>query len=173
MKNPTTPANSSQATALEQLLTAYSQFHSPEAVRRNADLSERTEAIEAAGRWVGELPDSLADALGAVNGWTSFPSFRQEVSGIYVPAAAVAHLGHGVWLHHTWWPAERGFSGCAEATLLVPCDCGKGYQQYEVTEPNDLVGTLAALSGAARLAGDIEARPDCDDDGSCRSTSAS
>ncbi|NXY94485.1 hypothetical protein HYE82_08780 [Streptomyces sp. BR123] len=171
MKNPTTPANPSQATALEQLFAAYAQFHSPEAVRRNAELSERAEAMEATGRWVSELPESLADALGAVDAWTSFPSFRLDT--VYVPAAAVAHLGHGVWIHHTWWPAERGFSGCSEATLLVPCDCGKGYQQYEVTTPDDLIGTLADLSGAARLAGDIEGRPDCDDDGSCRSTSAS
>ncbi|MFJ3205853.1 hypothetical protein [Streptomyces sp. NPDC086989] len=168
MKNPTTPTSSSQASALEQLLIAYSQFHSPEAVRRNTDLSERAKAMEAAGRWVSELPQSLAEALGAVDGWTSFPSFRLEV---YVPAAAFAYLGHGVWLQHTWWPAERGFSGASEATLLAPCDCGKGYQQFEVTTTDDLVGALATLSGAARLAGDIEARPDCDDDGSCRSTS--
>ncbi|MEU2834564.1 hypothetical protein ABZ667_38985 [Streptomyces lavendulae] len=166
MNTPTQPAERS---ALEQLLTAYAEFHSPEAVRRIADLNERVGAMEAAGRWVTDLPQSLAAALATPDAWTAFPSLRLGV--YYVPAAAVVHLGHGVWLHHTWWPTERGFSGDSEATLLAPCACDKGYQSFEATTQDDLVGTLAALAGAACLAGDIEARPDCDDDGSCRSTS--
>ncbi|MFI5867694.1 hypothetical protein [Streptomyces sp. NPDC051546] len=164
MNNPTAAAEPS---ALEQLLTAYAEFHSPEAVRRITDLSERAEAMEAAGHWVSEFPQSLADALSDTDRWTAVSSLNL---GVYVPAAAFAYLGHCVWLHHTWWPAERGFSGHSEATLLAPCDCGKGYQQFEVTTKDDLLGTLAALAGAARLPGGIDARPACDNDGSCRST---
>lgn len=163
MNTPTKPSS------LEQLLTAYAEFHSPEAVRRITDLSERAESMEAAGRWVSELPQSLAEALSDTDRWTAFSSLRLGV--YYVPAAAFAYLGQCVWLHHTWWPAEPGFGGDSEATLLAPCACGKGYQQFEVTTKDDLLAVLATFAGAARLAGGIDARPDCDDDGSCRSTS--
>lgn len=165
MNNPTTPAEPS---ALEQLLTAYAEFHSPEAVARITDLSDRAEAMEAAGRWARRLPQSLADVLADPERWSAVPSFHRNG---YVSPAAFAYLGHGVWLHHT--QDTRGFGHNPEVTLLAPCRCGKGYQQFEVTTEDDLVGTLAALAGAARLAGEVGARPDCDDDGSCRSSSSS
>ncbi|MFD0353653.1 hypothetical protein ACFVHW_07870 [Streptomyces sp. NPDC127110] len=171
MKNQTDPTSAAQATALEQLLIAYAEFHSPEAVRRHADRKEQAEAVAAADRWVDELPLSLAEALGEVaDRWTAFPAFHLEV---YVPAAAVAYLGHGVWIHHAWWPAEPGFGGDSEATLLAPCGCGQGYQQFEASTQDELVGALAVLSGAPRPDVHSDVQPDCDEDGSCRSTFAS
>ncbi|MGN2363984.1 hypothetical protein [Streptomyces luridiscabiei] len=82
--------------------------------------------------------------------WTGYPALRDNS----VQPSAVAHLGGGLWLHHTI-TADADHHDAL--TLLVPCTCGHGYVPsllLDVTDLLELLQELRPTTGRAVHRGD-------------------
>lgn len=81
------------------------------------------------------------DTLGRVvdpDAWTGHPALRDPD----LQPSAVAHLGGGLWLHHTI-TADADY--CDVLTLLVPCTCRHGYVVSLLEDETDLQELLLEL----------------------------
>ncbi|WP_331756419.1 hypothetical protein [Streptomyces microflavus] len=81
------------------------------------------------------------DTLGRVvdhDAWTGYPALRNHGA----QPSAVAHLGGGLWLHHTI-TTDADYRDVL--TLLVHCTCGHGYVPSLIEDENDLQELLQEL----------------------------
>ncbi|MFD8671293.1 hypothetical protein ACFV1U_38805 [Streptomyces microflavus] len=82
------------------------------------------------------------DTLGRVvehDAWTGYPALRDNS----VQSSAVAHLGDGLWVHHTITAADADHHDAL--TLLVPCTCRYGYVPSLLLDVTDLLELLQEL----------------------------
>ncbi|MEQ4611500.1 hypothetical protein ABMX48_36820 [Streptomyces cavourensis] len=96
------------------------------------------------------------DTLGRVvdhDAWTGHPALRDHA----VQPSAVAHLGGGLWLHHTS-TADADYRDAL--TLLVPCTCRYRYVPMLLEDESDLQ-ELRPTGGRAVHGGDTGG-PYCD-----------
>ncbi|MFD9211810.1 hypothetical protein ACFVY9_01585 [Streptomyces sp. NPDC059544] len=110
--------------------------------RKEQQERERQKAVNAAGWYVrNHFPSTLAVVLTATS-WQGYPRLDGTETGALtsVPPAAVAHLGEGVWIHHT----RRRFGG-GTAMLLIPCVCGN-YREAAVDDDYALARELDYLA---------------------------
>ncbi|MEV0888876.1 hypothetical protein AB0J03_34380 [Streptomyces microflavus] len=93
------------------------------------------------------------DTLGRVvdhDAWTGYPALRENA----LEPSAVAHLGGGLWVHHTI-TTDADYRDVL--TLLVPCTCRYGYVPSLLLDENDLQELLQELrptGGQAAHSGD-------------------
>ncbi|MFB6656830.1 hypothetical protein ACFCZ4_32240 [Streptomyces microflavus] len=81
------------------------------------------------------------DTLGRVvdhDAWTGYPALRDHT----LQPSAVAHLGGGLWLHHTITD-DADYRDIL--TLLVPCTCRCGYVPSLIEDETDLQELLREL----------------------------
>ncbi|MFD9629916.1 hypothetical protein [Streptomyces violascens] len=91
---------------------------------------ERQEAVDFANEYVQQaFPFTLAKVLPA-SAWVGYPAGDEDESGTH--AAAVTHLGEGLFLHCTREQVTAD-EWQAVLTLLVPCVCG----DYREAQPLD------------------------------------
>ncbi|MFJ2407057.1 hypothetical protein ACIOUE_37820 [Streptomyces xanthochromogenes] len=92
---------------------------------------------------INEFPATLGSVLWEEH-WTGYPDpwLTEDANGF-----AVAHLGDGVWVHHTvttsscddghsvrWQVSERH-----TVTLIAPCSCGQGYRTAPIASEDELL----------------------------------
>ncbi|MBT2367143.1 hypothetical protein J7E88_17970 [Streptomyces sp. ISL-10] len=110
--------------------------------RKDRHERERQEAVRGADWYVrNHFPSTFALVLTATS-WQGYPRLDDtETEALTsIPPAAVAHLGEGVWIHHT----RRRFGG-GMATLLIACVCGN-YREAAVDDDYALAREMDYLA---------------------------
>ncbi|HBF79686.1 MAG TPA: hypothetical protein DD420_07070 [Streptomyces sp.] len=102
-------------------------------------LEEERDGAEtaAADHVYAAYPDTLGRVLDH-DAWTGHPALRDHD----LQPSAVAHLGGGLWLHHTI-TADADYRDVL--TLLVPCTCRYGYVPSLLEDETDLQELLQEL----------------------------
>ncbi|WP_331740547.1 hypothetical protein OG323_37745 (plasmid) [Streptomyces cyaneofuscatus] len=125
----TPPATGSPLAVLFDIVTASARLTLEE---------ERDGAETAADDHVYTVyPDTLGQAVDH-EAWTGYPALCENA----LQPSAVAHLGGGLWLHHTI-TADADYRDAL--TLLVPCTCGHGYVPSLLEDETDLRELLQEL----------------------------
>ncbi|AWI30421.1 hypothetical protein [Streptomyces tirandamycinicus] len=105
---------------------------------------DRQEAMASAASYVrNHFPATLAMVL-PDTAWAGYPRLGEaETESLsVVRPCAVAHLGEGVWIHHT---RSRSVGHHSTATLLIPCVCGN-YREAPVDDDYTLARELDYLA---------------------------
>lgn len=112
--------------------------------REEQQAHDRQEATANAASYVrNHFPATLALVLPAT-AWAGYPRLdgvETESLDVVWPCA-VAHLGEGVWIHHT---RHRSVDHHSTATLLIPCACGN-YREAAVDDDYALARELDYLA---------------------------
>lgn len=114
--------------------------------REEQQARDRQEAAANAASYVRDhFPATLAVVLPAT-AWAGYPRLDEvETESLStVRPCAVAHLGEGVWIHHT---RRRSLGNRSTATLLIPCVCGN-YGEAAVDDDYALARELDYLADA-------------------------
>lgn len=133
-------------------------------LRKQADIHQAHTAVQAHYRAKSQVERAVEDAvdhtvntfpatLGSVlwdEHWTGFPALEQADDA---HGSAAAHLGNGVWVHHTvttssfddghstrWQVSKRH-----ALTLITPCTCGRGYRTADVSTEEELLTAVHTL----------------------------
>ncbi|MEU0703396.1 hypothetical protein ACFY9H_31310 [Streptomyces bacillaris] len=125
----TPPATGSPLAALFDIVAASARL----------TLEEERDGAEtvAADHVYAAYPDTLGQVVDH-DAWTGYPALRDHA----LQPSAVAHLGGGLWLHHTI-TADADYRDAL--TLLVPCTCGHGYVPSLLEDESDLQELLQEL----------------------------
>ncbi|MCY0922868.1 hypothetical protein OS965_32795 [Streptomyces sp. H27-G5] len=91
---------------------------------------------------IHNYPATIGALLSDEN-WQGYP----DPTFADAPGSAVAHLGEGVFIHHTSVLGhEAGNANLVlqhTLTLIAPCSCGLGYRTWPVTGEENFLGTIA------------------------------
>lgn len=112
--------------------------------REEQQARDRQEATANAASYVRNyFPATLAMVL-PDTAWAGHPRLDEaETQSLsVVRPCAVAHLGEGLWIHHT---RSRSLSHRSTATLLIPCVCGN-YREAAVDDDYALARELDYLA---------------------------
>ncbi|MFE9484638.1 hypothetical protein ACFYNM_39425 [Streptomyces spororaveus] len=118
--------------------------------RHYLDLETADEAAYVATDYaIHEYPATIGALLSDEN-WKGYP----DPSFAGAPGSAVAHLGEGVFVHHTSiYAAENDNPNLVlqhTLTLIAPCSCGTGYRTWPVTSEDNLLDAVAEATAEPR-----------------------
>lgn len=145
------PVAAADGSPLARLFAIVSEFETAGATE------SREAAALAAGHHLYTQYGATLDLVLDQEAWSG----RAAVKKPRLESSADAWLEGGLWLHHTRRTSDTDGDGDV-LTLIVPCDCGTGYVDYELDGEDDLIGLL---TGLRRTGGHVTHEPgsgECD-----------